>query len=307
MVAPPPTTLTFYGHELDTSPRAFGLMRSSIDLADDVAALRQRLDGDGYLYLPGYLDRNAVMAARTAICEKLADLGVLDPDHPVGEAICGDATKLSSMQPLAEDNPRLEELLYRGRMVTFYEAVLGGSVRHFDYTWCRSVPPGSGTHPHCDAVYMGRGTPRLYTSWTPIGDVTLEDGGLIVMEKSHHLTRLRNHYCRNDVDAFCTNRRDREGNPKKQDPTFGLLTKNPVRLRETLGLRWLTQDFRAGDLVVFPIFTVHGGLDNHGRRVRLSTDSRYQLASEPADDRWVSIDGKPPREHGEAGRRDLIC
>ena len=34
------------------------------------------------------------------------------------------------------------------------------------------------TGAHYDVVYMGRGTPRLYTSWTPIGDAPLEDGPL---------------------------------------------------------------------------------------------------------------------------------
>jgi len=32
---------------------------------------------------------------------------------------------------------------------------------------------------------MGRGTFNLYTSWTPIGDVPLELGGLMILENSH--------------------------------------------------------------------------------------------------------------------------
>ena len=154
---------------------------------------------------------------------------------------------------------------------------------------------------------MGRGSQRLLTSWTPMGDVSFEDGGLMIMEKSNHLARLGERYGRRDVDTFCTNRRDEDGKPMKQDPNFGMLTKNPVRLRRTLGLRWLTGEYRAGDVLVFTIRTIHTSLDNHGPRIRLSTDSRYQPAHEPADDRWISIEGRPPKLHGEAARREMIC
>jgi hypothetical protein len=77
-----------------------------------------------------------------------------------------------------------------------------------------------------------------------------------------------------------------------------------VRLRETLGGRWLTAEFRMGDLLTFPMYTVHASLDNQTDRIRLSTDSRYQSAAEPADPRWI---GEQPIAHGVAGRRGRIC
>jgi hypothetical protein len=49
---------------------------------------------------------------------------------------------------------------------------------------------------------------------------------------------------------------------------------------------------------------VHGGLDNRSHRLRLSSDSRYQLASEPIDERWV---GENPPGHGSAGKRGRVC
>ncbi len=59
--------LTALGKELDISPDAFGwLRRSAIDLVDDAPSLRARLQEDGYLYLPGYLNRDEVLAARHA-------------------------------------------------------------------------------------------------------------------------------------------------------------------------------------------------------------------------------------------------
>jgi hypothetical protein len=82
------------------------------------------------------------------------------------------------------------------------------------------------------------------------------------------------------------------------------LGKDPVELREKLGGRWLSTEFSAGDVLIFSVYTIHASLDNHSRQVRLSSDSRYQLASEPVDERWV---GENPAGHGVAGKRGRIC
>jgi len=66
----------------------------------------------------------------------------------------------------------------------------------------------------------------------------------------------------------------------------------------------LTADFRAGDVLTFPMHMVHASLDNPSDRIRLSSDSRYQPDSLPADERWV---GEKPIGHGLAGKRGRIC
>jgi hypothetical protein len=53
------------------------------------------------------------------------------------------------------------------------------------------------------------------------------------------------------------------------------------------------------------MFLVHASLDNRtANRLRLSSDCRYQRASEPVDDRWV---GAQPPGHGTAGKRGRVC
>ena len=85
----------------------------------------------------------------------------------------------------------------------------------------------------------------------------------------------------------------------------GWLSRTPAKLRERLGGRWLTTpEYRAGDLLLFTMFTVHASLDNHSRHIRLSSDTRYQLASDPVDERWI---GPNPIGHGPAGKRGMIC
>ncbi len=55
--------LTSQGVELDTSPESLGPLRSSADVLEDTAALKERMAENGYLYLPGYLDRDLVLEA----------------------------------------------------------------------------------------------------------------------------------------------------------------------------------------------------------------------------------------------------
>jgi hypothetical protein len=49
---------------------------------------------------------------------------------------------------------------------------------------------------------------------------------------------------------------------------------------------------------------VHASLDNQTDRIRLSSDTRYQRASEPADDRWI---GPNPSAQTRAAKRGCMC
>ena len=53
----------------------------------------------------------------------------------------------------------------------------------------RGVYREAFTGVHVDRVYMNRGTPNLYTMWTPFGDTTIEMGTLVVCEGSNSLER----------------------------------------------------------------------------------------------------------------------
>jgi hypothetical protein len=301
-------TLTCLGKPLDLSAASFGPLRRSDDIAHDPSALRQRMAEDGYLYLPGLLDPAAVLTVRRHITDRLAELGVLDEAQPrLDASYRPGGNGLQSSHDLAKNNPLLERLLYTGPMMEYYQRLLGGPVRHFDFTWFRAVGPGFGTYPHCDIVYMGRGTFKVYTSWTPIGDVPISVGGLMVLEGSHRQQERLRRYLTRDVDAYCTNRPDAaaiESGDKLWQDWDGRLSSNPVTLREKLGGRWLTTDFKAGDVLSFGMGTVHASLDNHSDRIRLSSDSRYQLATQAADERWV---GPNPIGHGVGGKKGRAC
>jgi len=289
--------LTSRGFALDKSLDSFGELRRSSDVLGDTEELRRRRLEDGYLYLPGFFPRDDVAAARNEFVSRLRDLNALDPDYPVEQAIAAKNLPPNIARAVVRENAPLRDVVFSTRLLKFYEKLLGNDVRHYDHIWTRVVAPGEGTAPHCDLVYMGRGTHDVMTAWIPYGDVSLDLGGLMLLEKSHTQTERLRKYLASDVDTYCENR-----GPYKHKS--GLLSSNPASLREKMGGRWLTAEFRMGDLLTFGMKLVHASLDNQTRAFRMSSDSRYQLASEPIDERWV---GPDTEEYSERNRIGKIC
>src|SRR4051812_38793622 len=75
------------GVVMDTSPEHFGVLRDSNDIVEQPAALRERIAGEGYLYLPGLLLRDDVLAARREIVRRLDEAGQLKPGTDPMDAI----------------------------------------------------------------------------------------------------------------------------------------------------------------------------------------------------------------------------
>jgi len=312
--------LSSLGRELSLDEGAFGFLETSNELLEDPAALGRRLEAEGYLYIKRFLDRERVLAARRSLLQKLAADDLLDPERDLMEGAVDPRhlapggpggfrkAKTKAFRPdIAKANAEVERVVYGPELLGFFDRLFGEPSRHFDYTWLRVIGPGQGTPPHCDWVYMGRGSSRLLTCWTPYGDVPLEVGGLMILERSHlKADRIRT-YLSKDVDAYCEHRPEQvERVMEKGGWSFpGWLSKRPDTLPKTLGGRWLTSPrWEVGDFLVFDMRLVHASLDNRSDRIRLSTDTRYQPASHPADERWV---GPNPPGHGLAGKRGRIC
>jgi len=300
--------LTSGGFELDTSPASFGFLRNSGDLIGNVDAQRARMHEDGYLFLSSFLERELVLEVRRAICQVLNADGVLDPNFPIEAAIAKEGLECDFRPDIANQSSAsamLRDLIYGPKMMAFFSDFLEAPAMHYEYTWLRVIAPGKGTYPHCDIVYMGRGTQQLYTAWVPLGDVPLQVGGLILIEGSHQNEELRKTYCKLDVDTACENRGAQSQLNAAGFPGFGALSFNVHDVRSEIGGRILTApEYRMGDVLIFTAFTVHGSLDNHSREIRISSDSRYQPANEPADERWI---GENPPGHGGESVRKLIC
>jgi ectoine hydroxylase-related dioxygenase (phytanoyl-CoA dioxygenase family) len=138
----------------------------------------------------------------------------------------------------------------------------------------RAAPVGRTTGLHFDSPFFTRATQRVYTAWVPLGDVPATDGPLVIVEGSHRFADLHEAMRGFDV-VYDTSRRAQ-------------LATDFAEFAESRDCRLLTADFRAGDVCIFGMLTLHGSLDNHSTlgRVRLSCDVRYQPVAEPIDPRY---------------------
>jgi ectoine hydroxylase-related dioxygenase (phytanoyl-CoA dioxygenase family) len=259
-------------------------LRDSSGLLGDVAALRARMEEDGYLLLRGLLDRQAVLRARQRILEYMAEQEALVPGTPVLEGVM--ANSAVHVQMMGRKGithcPEVRAVLESRAMFEFYESFFNEPALTFDYKWLRGVGHEEYTSAHMDIVYMGRGSNRLFTCWVPFGDIPIEQGTLAMVPGSHRspaFERMRQTYGRMDVD---------------RDRIEGWFTKDPLEITEKFGGRWATTNFRAGDVITFGMYLVHASTTNTTPRYRISCDVRYQPAADPVDDRWC---GENPRGH----------
>lgn len=255
----------------------------SSSLLGDAGALRHRLSEDGFLYLRGFHDPEAVLTARREMLAKLQERGLVDTSRPLDEGIVNrQHVKVATSSVRGNDylkTPGVREVLFGERTTGFFDALFGEPSLHLQFEWLRAAPPGASSPIHCDRVYMGRGSQRLLTLWTPFGRITPEMGPLAICLGSHEWEDVTSTYGQDDVD---------------RDHTRGVFTDDPLELVETYGGRWATTTFEPGDAVILTMYNLHASLRNDSDAFRLSCDTRYQPASDPVDDRWV---GSTPRGH----------
>jgi Phytanoyl-CoA dioxygenase (PhyH) len=269
--------LTSNGYNLDTRSSRLGRLQPvPPEELNDRAALHARLERDGYLFLKNIINRHRVWQFRRYYFKMLLPTGLVaeGSDLFAGIAATGDINTQQVNEILFKQivpGKVYNDFCTCPEIVNFYERFLGGELHLHRRKLIRhlKVSSNAATGAHYDLVYLREGTDKLYTSWIPLGDCPLEQGGLIYLENSHKYFR--------ELDKSATKKNVAEW-----------LTKDVPALAEKLNTRWLIADYSAGDMVIHTPYTVHASLDNvnSGGVMRLSTDIRYQLKAEPIDQRW---------------------
>ncbi|XP_059175690.1 uncharacterized protein LOC131955550 [Physella acuta] len=276
------------------------VMDSCNHLLDDVGALHQEMTDKGYLLIRGFHDRQEVLAAREAVLKYIDSLGgKLDSDHPFNDGVLKEGCGLGCL-PVMEGRNEISHkdsvlrVLEGTRPFAFFKKYFNEDVKTFDYKWLRAMHHEGFTGAHVDNVYMSRGSKDLLTMWTPIGDVSIEMGVLAVCEGSNSLpsfSRMQSTYGEMDAELIGLK-------------GTGWLTEDPFEITEKFGGQWKTTDFRAGDVLIFNMRTVHMSTTNTTQYARLSCDTRWQPASHPCDPRFNGDFEKPKGKFGLLSKLD---
>jgi ectoine hydroxylase-related dioxygenase (phytanoyl-CoA dioxygenase family) len=249
----------------------------------DQQGLAATVADNGYLLLRDVLDRDQVLSARGEVMQRLADVGEIRVPAIEGIAtgVSGrDEQQLGTFWAEVSNGPVLRQATHGSRIVELISTLLGQPARPHDLVYLRPMAPGPGTRLHYDFPFFAGFSDQIHTAWIPLGDVPVEDGGLVVMEKSNQFDDLIDPIRQLDYQQARDNETIQAAAYEKQND------QHPVDMAKDRGTRLLTTDFRAGDLLVFNMFLLHGSLDNLSPqgRVRLSCDVRYQPAADPYDD-----------------------
>jgi hypothetical protein len=230
--------------------------------AGDAETLRARLSVDGYLFFRGLLPRAQVEAAGAAVHAALAAGGWADAEgRPVGARRAlnaRDAVK-DPAYLRAAGSPEFNRIPYLSPLRNVVRGLLGAGAFSYPVKVLRAVypepagdDPPRGRYVHQD--YIGTAVDDMFTTWVPLMPIPVRLGGLAVLP----------------------------GSQLGAPPPLCVL-----RERQAERDGWATADYQVGDVLLFHGLTSHAALPNRAGRLRVSQDSRWQAAGQPAPARLV--------------------
>lgn len=279
------------GYTLSNEPHRLGYLIPS-DPQSPLEELREQYAAQGYLWLKGILDRDAVLAFRKYYFEMMLPTGIIAPGTDPAEGIAsGQLSSRSLHDKLLMELVRTaayEAFCLDPRIWQFYDRFLGGPSYLHKRKIVRSSFPGatSNTPAHYDLIYLRGGTASVCTSWIPIGDIPVEMGGLVYLEGSDQLGRQM------EAEFAVMNAElspeERINAYNKNMSEGGWVGKDLPAMADQFDTRWLIADYEAGDMVVHSAYMIHAATVNmHPSQIRLSTDIRYQRVRDEIDARWT--------------------
>lgn len=273
-------TILHFGDQTFTFGDEAAELRDSSPLreAGDFDGLRARMAEDGYLLIRGFHPRETAERAALHTLRAIAERGGIRPGTPVEEGIAAqDGQSWAFFRDVAVSHaPEILAATDGAHTFDFYEKFLGGPVLTFDKRWLRAMGKGGHNFFHYDSAYVGRGTRNRVTMWSAFTDIGLENGPLVLCLGSHQSEKLKDTYGRIDMDRDLI------------DPVF---SKDPAEMVRAFGFQLGTTRFQPGDAILFGLFMMHSSVPNRSDRYRISIDTRYQLASEPSDERFHGRNG----------------
>ena len=257
-----------------------------------VEAIRSLYHENGYVWLKRFLDPEVVNAFRGWVFSHLARGGLIahgsDPMLGLSAGIGLDKGQVDRILMSLVRSVAFEGFCAQPRLAGFMDEFLSGISYLHKRKIMRFTQPGTttATAAHYDLVYLRGGTTRLVTAWIPIGDTPDDMGGLVYLEGSHTIgVRMEEEFARRSRDLSAE---ERVSAFNRNMTEGGWVSKDLPDMAERFDTRWLIADYEAGDVVLHSPYMIHASTTNQSasKRIRLSTDIRYQNVDDEIDVRW---------------------
>ncbi|KAF2136872.1 uncharacterized protein K452DRAFT_322122 [Aplosporella prunicola CBS 121167] len=287
---------------------------------EPVEELRRRWREDGYVFLKGLLPRDDVLKCRENYFKFLAPSGVLKPGTKPVEGVfdsakdkadypgIGAGATPGNAKPGEETAANFVDLAMKAHSEPWYAvdfckhpvlknfvAKLMGWGEHtlpLQRTLLRNNTPGNkAIGVHYDHIFLRHGEPTSVTAWVPIGDISIQGGGLVYMEKGHDLgEKIENEFTERAKSSGLSEEEAKYAFNQNMMAT-GFLAEGPKGFGEEHNSRWLLTAYEAGDVVLHQAHMIHASTINHDpdNVIRLGTDLRFVDSSRPYDSRWQKV------------------
>jgi phytanoyl-CoA hydroxylase len=152
-----------------------------------------------------------------------------------------------------------------------------------------NVPSSETTQVHYDQIFLRAGPDTSLTAWVPIGDCSIQGGGLLYLEDSVPIGKQ----LEKEFNAAASKLSDAERisafNSTMMDT--GYLEKDSGKFSKAWGKRWLGANYEAGDVVIHDPYMIHSSAMNEDPKgaIRVATDLRFVESGKPYDQRWMKI------------------
>ena len=271
--------------EVDIPEDLLGPLQEFTGDVTDRQALAKAVAHDGYVLLRGVLDRAAVLAAREEVMTRLHEVGEVAAP-PLDGIATGTSRRREMFADLGEfwssvsQGPALRAVTHGNRFRQVMECLLDESARPHDLMYLRPVTVGNATDLHYDYPFFAGTSERMHTGWVPLGDISISDGALAVVEGSQYFGDLLDPIREHDYQRDQSDQTIQQAAYGKQNLV------HPLTFCRQRNTRLLSTDFQAGDLLIFSMVLMHGSIDNNSPvgQVRLSCDVRYQPAADSTND-----------------------
>lgn len=236
-------------------------MVDSTHLLNDPKAIVKVIERDGYALLRGVLPRDKVLAARRVVTDCLdREWGIIETSggRPAEEAWIKDEAKGVLLTGYREvtHHPSVSTVLAGKHLVSLFRSLFGETPATFDNIWVRIHGKGESSDEHTDYYRFALNAEGMYVCWVPFGDYNVKQGCLAICEGTHKLNGYEEHVYGKETKV-------------ELPPDYF-----SFRHKAT----WRSTTYRAGDICVFDIRTIHASTVNTTDRFRISMDVRWQPA-----------------------------